>query len=54
MAKSFLRFSKASGSTKRRIEAIIRAGEHTARRALASWRRRKLYAPAKGVDGYEQ
>jgi hypothetical protein len=40
--KSALRFSKASGSTKRRVEKIVRAGERGTRRALPSAKRREL------------
>lgn len=39
--KSPLRFSKASGSTKRRVEKVIRLGDRATRRAVASWRRRQ-------------
>ena len=41
--KSFLRFSKASGSTKRRVEKIIQLGERQTRRALGSAKRRQLH-----------
>lgn len=40
--KSALRFSKASGSTKRRIEQIIQLGEHKTKRALSAKRRREF------------
>jgi hypothetical protein len=40
--KSFLRFSKASGSTRRRIEKIIRHGERATKRALSASRRREF------------
>jgi len=40
--KSFLRFSRASGSTKRRIERIIRQGDRAIRRALTSSKRREI------------
>jgi len=39
MAKSFLRRSKASGSTQRKIEAIVRRGERATRRAVSARRR---------------
>jgi hypothetical protein len=39
--KPALRFSKASGSTRRRVEKIIRLGDRATRRAVASWRRRQ-------------
>jgi len=38
--KSALRQSKASGSTRRRIEQIIRQGERTAKRTLSARHRR--------------
>jgi len=40
--KSFIRFSKASGSTKRRVDKIIRAGLHSTKRALSARHRREL------------
>jgi hypothetical protein len=40
--KSALRYSKASGSTRRRIEIIVRAGPHQTKRALSANRRRAL------------
>lgn len=40
--KSALRWSKASGSTKRRVERIIRLGERATKRALSASRRREL------------
>jgi DNA replicative helicase MCM subunit Mcm2 (Cdc46/Mcm family) len=40
--KTGLRFSKASGSTKRRVEKIIRLGERTAKRALSARHRREF------------
>jgi hypothetical protein len=40
--KSALRFSKASGSTKRRVEKIIQCGERATRRALSASHRREL------------
>ena len=40
--KSALRWSRASGSTRRRVERIIRLGEREARRALSSSQRRAL------------
>ena len=40
--KSPLRWSKASGSTKRRIEKIIRLGDRATKRALSSSSRREL------------
>jgi hypothetical protein len=40
--KSSLRFSKASGSTKRRVEKIIGLGGRTTKRALSASRRREL------------
>jgi hypothetical protein len=45
--KSALRFSKASGSTKRRVEKIIRAGLRQTKRALSADRRREL---SEGLD----
>jgi len=40
--KSSLRWSKASGSTRRRIEKMIRLGERATKRALSAGRRREL------------
>jgi hypothetical protein len=40
--KSALRFSKASGSTKRRVEKLVRLGERASKRALSSRYRREL------------
>lgn len=40
--KSFLRWSKASGSTRRKIEGISRRGERATRRALLAVKRREL------------
>jgi len=40
--KSALRFSKASESTKRRVDKIIRAGLRQTKRALSADRRREL------------
>ena len=40
--KSAIRWSKASESTKRRIEKIVRLGERTTKRALSGGRRREL------------
>ncbi len=40
--KSALRFSKASGSTKRRVEKIIRSGLRQTKRALSADRRREF------------
>jgi hypothetical protein len=40
--KSARRFSKASGSTKRRVDKIIRLGEHATKRTLSASRRREL------------
>ena len=42
MPKSAMRWSKASGSTRRRVEKIIRLGERATRRAVSSWKRRGL------------
>jgi DNA replicative helicase MCM subunit Mcm2 (Cdc46/Mcm family) len=42
MSKSARRFSKASGSTKRRVERIIRLGERAAKRALSARQRREF------------
>ena len=42
MSKSALRWSKASASTKRRVERIIRLGERGTRRALPSATRREF------------
>jgi hypothetical protein len=42
MSKTALKWSKASGSTKRRVEQIIRAGERGTRRALPSAKRREF------------
>ncbi len=41
MSRFFMRQTKASGSTKRRIERIMRLGERGARRALHSAKRRE-------------
>jgi len=40
--KSFIRFSKASGSTRRKVEAIFRRGERATRRQLTAVRRREI------------
>jgi hypothetical protein len=40
--KSALRWSKASGSTKRRVEKIIRLGARATKRSLSAHRRREL------------
>jgi len=40
--KSSLRFSKASGSTKRRVEKLIRLGERASKRALSARYRRQF------------
>jgi hypothetical protein len=40
--KSHLRFSKASGSTKRKIEMILRRGNRAVRRQFVAARRRDL------------
>jgi hypothetical protein len=40
--KSALRFSKASGSTKRRVERIVRAGLHQTNRSMSARYRRKF------------
>jgi DNA replicative helicase MCM subunit Mcm2 (Cdc46/Mcm family) len=40
--KTGLRFSKASGSTKRRVEKIIRLGERAAKRSLSARHRREF------------
>lgn len=48
--KSAIRWSKASESTKRRVERIIAQGSHTARRAVTSAKRRELL----GRVGYAQ
>ena len=40
--KSPLRWSKASGSTKRRVEKIVLAGLHQTKRALSATNRRAL------------
>jgi len=42
VSKTFLRASKASGSTKRKIEAIVRRGARGVRRAVASSVRREF------------
>jgi hypothetical protein len=42
MSKSALRWNKASGSTRRRVDKIIRAGERGTRRALSSPKRREF------------
>jgi len=47
--KSFIRFSKASGSTRRKVEKIIARGERVTRRALSSSKRRVLYLERVGV-----
>jgi hypothetical protein len=38
--KNFTRFSKASGSTKRRVERIIRLGDRATKRAMRARDRR--------------
>ena len=40
--KSPIRWSKASGSTKRRVEKIIRLGERATKRALSAGHRKEL------------
>lgn len=40
--KSALRWSKASGSTKRRVEEIIRRGTRVTKRALSARHRREF------------
>ena len=40
--KSFMRFSKASGSTRRKVEAIIKRGERATRRQFVAIDRRAL------------
>ena len=40
--KSFLRFNKASGSTRRRVDKIIRLGERATKRSLSASRRREF------------
>lgn len=40
--KSPLRFSKASGSTKRRVEKMVRFGERAKKRVLSSRHRHEL------------
>lgn len=40
--KSYLRWSKASGSTKRLIERLVKHGPRTCRRALNAARRKEL------------
>ena len=40
--KKFLRFSRASGSTRRKVEQIIRQGERATKRALSARHRREL------------
>lgn len=40
--KSYLRYSKASGSTRRKVEQIIRRGERATRRQFIAVRRREL------------
>lgn len=40
--KSPYRFSAANGSTRRKVEMIVRQGERATRRSLNSARRRKL------------
>jgi hypothetical protein len=42
MAKSFLKFSKASGSTKRRVENFFSRGERAMRRQFVAAKRREL------------
>lgn len=44
MAKSFLRWSKASSSTKRKVEAIIRQGNRAVRRSFVAADRRTIRA----------
>jgi hypothetical protein len=40
--KSHIRFSKASGSTRRRVDKIVRLGERATKRALSARNRREL------------
>jgi hypothetical protein len=40
--KSALRFSKASGSTRRKVEKIVQLGERAMKRALSASRRREF------------
>lgn len=40
--KSPLRWSKASGSTRRKVEKLIRLGDRATKRALSASRRREL------------
>jgi hypothetical protein len=43
MSKSrFLRASRASGSTRARVERMVRQGSRRVRRALSPWQRREL------------
>ena len=42
MAKSSIRWSKASGTTRRRVDKIIRLGERTAKRTLSARHRREF------------
>jgi hypothetical protein len=42
MSKTHLRWSKASGSTKRRVEKMIRQGDRAFYRSFNSARRRQL------------
>ena len=48
MAKSHNGWRKLSGSTRRRIEKIIRQGDRVTRRSLAAWRRRQLEGGSHG------
>jgi hypothetical protein len=48
--KSHLRHSKASGSTRQRVERIIRQGTRAAKRALSARQRRAL---AERLDDHE-
>ena len=48
--KSALRWSRASGSTRRRIDRIVRQGERSAKRALSARSRRAL---AERLDAHE-
>ena len=49
MSRFYLRASKASGSTRRRIERMVRLGERAMRRSLTSAKRRQLMAERVGV-----
>ena len=48
--KSALRWSRASGSTRRRVERIVRLGERATRRAVNSRRRVNFQTRQRGGE----